>query len=246
MSREKILSIIQALLEKTVQNGCTEAEAEIASLKVGELLTKYNLSLSEIRIQKSTPIKIIEKRGDYLGLRKKQEWMTSLATSVANFCFCSLLTSQSSPLLWFVGTEENSEVALLLFESLVRSLWDLAFDRTHEYVQEFKKDHGFSPQGLQGIHHPKTWRRSYLTGVVHKLSLRMREQRQEDFREAGVQSLVLHHSQLVSDFLSNKYPKLSSRSGLENDSLHPYAFHQGSQDGESLSLSTYKSQIEGG
>ncbi|WLT07753.1 DUF2786 domain-containing protein (plasmid) [Bartonella apihabitans] len=46
MDNEAIKKRIRALLNKTVKNGCTEAEAMIAAQKVAELLAKYSLSAS--------------------------------------------------------------------------------------------------------------------------------------------------------------------------------------------------------
>ena len=48
---EDIKAKIMALMAKTTQNGCTEEEAIAASRKVQELLHKYQLSLSDIRIK---------------------------------------------------------------------------------------------------------------------------------------------------------------------------------------------------
>ena len=45
---DKVLSRIQALRSKTVEQGCTEAEALLAASKVAELLDQYGLTLSEI------------------------------------------------------------------------------------------------------------------------------------------------------------------------------------------------------
>lgn len=44
---------ILALMAKTTENGCTEAEAIFASQKVQELLNKYQLSLSDLKIQET-------------------------------------------------------------------------------------------------------------------------------------------------------------------------------------------------
>jgi len=50
MDNETIKQRIRALLNKTVENGCTEAEAMIAAKKVAELLARYSISSSTIDI----------------------------------------------------------------------------------------------------------------------------------------------------------------------------------------------------
>lgn len=50
---EDIKAKILALMSKTLENGCTEAEAMLASKKVQEMLNKYQLSLSDIKIKES-------------------------------------------------------------------------------------------------------------------------------------------------------------------------------------------------
>lgn len=50
---DPIKARILALMSKTTENGCTEEEAMAASQKVQELLNKYQLSLSDIKIKES-------------------------------------------------------------------------------------------------------------------------------------------------------------------------------------------------
>lgn len=51
---DDIKAKIHALMAKTVENGCTEEEALAASKKVQEMLNKYQLSLSDIRIRQES------------------------------------------------------------------------------------------------------------------------------------------------------------------------------------------------
>jgi hypothetical protein len=49
---DRLVQRIQALRAKTVEQGCTEQEALAAAAKVGELLDRYGLSLSEIDLRR--------------------------------------------------------------------------------------------------------------------------------------------------------------------------------------------------
>jgi hypothetical protein len=48
---EKVKARIRALAARTVDRGCTEAEAIAAAQKVGELLEVYGLSMSEVELR---------------------------------------------------------------------------------------------------------------------------------------------------------------------------------------------------
>jgi hypothetical protein len=47
-ARARVLDRIQALLSKTVGNGCTEAEAQAAAAKASRLLAEHQLSMAEV------------------------------------------------------------------------------------------------------------------------------------------------------------------------------------------------------
>ena len=51
--RERVTVIIRNLANKTVEKGCTEAEALSAARKVGELLKVYNLTMDEVFIEQA-------------------------------------------------------------------------------------------------------------------------------------------------------------------------------------------------
>src|SRR3954452_13120395 len=49
---DRLRTRIQGLRSKTTDNGCTEAEALLAAAKVAELLDRYALSLTDVKIGK--------------------------------------------------------------------------------------------------------------------------------------------------------------------------------------------------
>lgn len=50
----KVKARIRALASRTVERGCSEAEAMVAAAKVGELLEVYGLSMSEVELREET------------------------------------------------------------------------------------------------------------------------------------------------------------------------------------------------
>ena len=54
----RVKARIKALAEKTVSNGCTEAEAMAAAEMVGRLLERYALSMEEIDVREAQCIRV--------------------------------------------------------------------------------------------------------------------------------------------------------------------------------------------
>lgn len=102
---------IRALSEKTVDRGCSEFEAMLAMKKVGDLLTQYNLSMTEVTMREEPCVtksfQTDSKHRDVIwnvfsGLRK----------------FCGLKTYHNRPpqgMCWyFFGLESDVDMALYL------------------------------------------------------------------------------------------------------------------------------------
>ena len=70
--RAALLDKISALLEKTVTNGCTEAEALAAAEHAQSLMAKYGLSLSELETI-SSPLDAVEIDGTPIGDKRCHE-----------------------------------------------------------------------------------------------------------------------------------------------------------------------------
>jgi hypothetical protein len=74
---------IQGLRSKTMDNGCTEAEALLAAAKVAELLDRYDLSLTDVEISTAQ----CEHR-HYETRRKKRIPLDDCIDAIAKFCDC--------------------------------------------------------------------------------------------------------------------------------------------------------------
>lgn len=69
IEREKIAARIRALLNKTVENGCTEDEAVSAADMAAKLLEKYNMTVDEAELRRSPFTKHREEHDDEVGRR---------------------------------------------------------------------------------------------------------------------------------------------------------------------------------
>jgi Protein of unknown function (DUF2786) len=84
--RSALLDKITALLAKTEQNGCTEAEAIAAAELAQKLMGKYGLSLSELQAI-SSPADVCEPDGITIGKRRAHE-VLHLSNAIAFFTDC--------------------------------------------------------------------------------------------------------------------------------------------------------------
>lgn len=111
LSRVKIR--IKALTEKTVSNGCTEAEALSAAEMVGRLLERYALTMEEIDLRETPCVQIEVFSG---GQRRRP--IDAAIPSIARFCDCKvwLTRTEQGVSYMFFGFETDVALARYLFE----------------------------------------------------------------------------------------------------------------------------------
>lgn len=118
--REKIAARCRALAAKTVENGCTEAEALSAAAKLAQLLADYNLTLDEAELR-ATPFSTHrEAHTDEVGERL---WKVARAICVLT----GATYWRSGPGVWpieisFFGFEHEVEVSRYLLEICARAM----------------------------------------------------------------------------------------------------------------------------
>jgi hypothetical protein len=111
---DRLKTRIQGLRSKTTDNGCTEAEALLATAKVAELLDRYDLSLTDVEIRDAA----CEQR-EYETYRKKRVPIDGCIGTIANFCDCRVWheKNQVGDVRYvFFGLRSDIEVAHYLTE----------------------------------------------------------------------------------------------------------------------------------
>ena len=111
---DKLRSRIQGLRAKTIDNGCTEAEALAAADKVAELLDRHDLSLSDVEIR-DAPCE----RREFETWRKKRIPLDDCIGAIANFCDCRVWREKNPAgemRYVFFGLRSDIEVAHYLTE----------------------------------------------------------------------------------------------------------------------------------
>ena len=115
--QESISKKIQALLSKTVENGCTEEEASQAFSMAQKLMIKYNLDLSDVEKES---IEYVKKY--FNSKKKKTDHLTYLGPCVSRFTdtfgWCDV-SADREILYNFFGASHDVDFALYLFTNVL-------------------------------------------------------------------------------------------------------------------------------
>ena len=220
---DKVLSRIQALRGKTVEQGCTEAEALLAAGKVAELLDRYGLTLSEIDMKaQSCASEGIETN------RRRRSPLDECAGAIAGFCDCRTwyeMTPHGNIRHIFFGLPADVAGARYLYEKI-----EEAFETE---TAAFKRSEFYNS-------HPSTRRRSATTsfqaglghGICAKLN-RLKAERAAAFRASGGRNLVPVKRDVIEDELAALGMRLKVlQTGRK--SLLSKAYKKGRVTGENL------------
>jgi hypothetical protein len=121
----RVKARIRALAEKTVANGCTEAEAMSAAEMVGRLLERYALSMDEIEVRAARCVQIEVPIG---GARRRP--IDGCVPAIARFCDCKVWLARGGeeagvakvPRYVFFGFETDASLATYLFSVVERAI----------------------------------------------------------------------------------------------------------------------------
>jgi uncharacterized protein DUF2786 len=112
----KVKARIRALAAKTVERGCSEAEAMAAAAKVGELLDVYGLSMSEVELREEA---CVQRRASFAGpARTALRWVYP---ALLRFCECRGWTDGRHDFVLF-GLEPDVQMAEWLMHVVARAL----------------------------------------------------------------------------------------------------------------------------
>jgi hypothetical protein len=153
----KVKARIRALAAKTVDRGCSEAEAMLAAAKVGELLDVYGLSMSEVELREEA---CVQRRLPLGGPRRVAlRW---LFPALLRFCECRGWTDGREDFVLF-GLEPDVQMAEYLLHVVAGALaWEEA---------RFRE----SPAYAARRHRPQAVLRSFRLGFAERLSRRLDE-----------------------------------------------------------------------
>lgn len=153
----KVKARIRALAAKTVDRGCSEAEALAAAAKVGELLDVYGLSMSEVELREEA---CVERRiGNQGTAGTALRW---LLPALLRFCECRGWTDGRHEIVLF-GLEPDVQMAEYLLHVVAGALRfeENRYKASRDYLQATWK------------HTPQSVLRSYRYGFADRVAKRL-------------------------------------------------------------------------
>jgi hypothetical protein len=234
----RVKARIKALAEKTVANGCTEAEALSAAEMVGRLLERYALSMDEIEVRTARCVQVEVE----LGSRRRRP-IDGAVPAIARFCDCKvwlapaaragtggLQSDQTLPGIRYVffGFETDIVLAAYLFAVINRAIATetTAFKQSNPKLRAVKLRRASS---------------SFQHGLVARVAARLDTMHEE--REASVRAqrvtgtaLIVAKHQVVEDAFRETKVRLVTMSGL-GARVITNAYQAGWAAGEKVNLS---------
>lgn len=129
--QEKIMDKIRALLEKTVENGASEAEAIEAAKMAQRLMAKYKIS--EVTAPEMEKI-------DSTEFETRKQWQTELANVLAKnlCCRCIHDTTYTRPRIIIMGKKQDREV----WEEMFNTFFILIYNGIKQAKREATEKYG--------------------------------------------------------------------------------------------------------
>jgi hypothetical protein len=219
----RVKARIKALAEKTVSNGCTEAEAMAAAEMVGRLLDRYALSMEEIDVRAARCVQLEVPIGG-----KQRRPIDGCVTAIARFCDCKVWVARDEEGMKYIffGFEPDTSMAGYLYGVIDRAI------RTE--LAEFKRR--AASVGLAARRAGVSFQHGAATRVAERLEA-MRDAREVAMaaRRSGGTALIVVKHRVVDEAFADTKVRLVSVRRLEPVRMKS-AFHEGVAAGERINL----------
>lgn len=225
MTKDEVISKVRKLFE--LANSPNENEAASAASKAREMLSRYNLTLADLPTEELKSVAAATEKSIGVG-KVLRNWVKGLLIHIAEGFECEHIIrrrSGSSPVLVFIGTSADAEVAVYTFRFLYRELNSCA-DRALPSLKRANKN--WSTAAL---------RYAYLDGAVHRIGERFRELTLS-VRAAehnGCKDLVLAKEHIIRSYMASAYADVKMEYGRRR-CVSADAFQRGYSDAADIEL----------
>lgn len=213
-SNAEILNKVSNLLNKTVANGCSEAESESAAKAAQYLLTKYRLSISDI-----TDVETIITYDHDDTFNNVIMWKSGLIKGIAEVNGCAVIIySGANKHFKLIGKKTNIDATVELFDRLAESV--------EYHCQKNQKKGG-----------GKSWANSFKIGFVVRIIERLKEGFEEAKKECSETAIVKLNSDTIeaNNWLS-KNIALSKPKSYQGSITDSSAYYKGYAAGNSVNI----------
>lgn len=213
-SNAEILNKVSNLLNKTVANGCSEAESESAAKAAQYLLTKYRLSISDIVDSEAVTTHLYDE-----AFKNVVTWKSILIQAIVAVNGCMVFVSHGTQSRFkIVGKKTNIDIVVELFERLSESV-------EYHCRKNQKKGAG------------KSWANAFKLGFVTRISERLKEGLEEAKNECTETAIVKLNSDMIKtqEYVDSNM-KLGKRSNYCSQYYSASAFYAGYAAGNSVNI----------
>lgn len=231
--RNRILEKIAALRARTVENGCTEAEAMEAAQKIAELMEKYDLSMTDVelgaaecvmesdRTARNSPISYCGPAVGYFTDTRSWSFLRREPVFDDDLIHGRRQTGwREVEDVTFFGLPHDVEIAIYLF-GICRGALDRETERFMPSIALYRR-----PVRDERLH-------AFQSGMVDRMAKRLRDMKDEIRRRSKMTSgrdLVVVKSAVVK----REFEKLGFdvKTGKSRRRLHPESYEAGKRAGE--------------
>jgi len=217
-----IIELIQKCL--ALGKSPNENEASLAMSKAQELLEKYNLTLAQIEVDKSTKQELPNMVNIPIPLGRA-EWKRSLIHYIAQGTFCKVVITGDKVVV--LGRQANVFSTLVMASWIVAQLESIAWYETTTYSGNIPK---------------LRFRDSFLNGAINRIDERLREERKtREVVNPNLKALVVNLSRETQLYTRTIFPHLGSHNS--NKSFSNEAYQKGRAAGDKVSLTGSNQQL---
>jgi hypothetical protein len=225
MEINTVIQTIRNLTNKTIDRGCTEAEALSAANKVGELLQTYNLSIDKVFLNENECVTT------KINTHKKQRHpINNCVYGIARFCGCKSWRerTQEGILYSFFGMDSDTKLAQYLFNVILQAI--------NNETAKFKQSSCYTNTNYSRKGVSTSFQKGMAIRICDRL-LEMKEQIDKDYASStktGTDLVVVKTHKIESEF---NQLNMSFRKPISTKTSVVYeAYEQGKIAGNTVSL----------
>jgi hypothetical protein len=226
--KQNIIGKVKALLSKTVENGCSEAEALNAAEKVGQLMRDYDLSITEVEFNKGEFV-----TGEFLTKSSVQGHIHNIVYAIALFTDTKSWFTRKPVIKYsFFGSESDVRVAEFMCQFFL--------DTIETEIKLFKKSNTYKEESLTMP--GKTLTTSFKHGICSRLGKRLVEMKDASKEKTNNEVGIVLFSKTA--IVETKFKQLALRlktSTSRTTTGSSSAFASGYVAGGKVSITTGKS-----
>jgi hypothetical protein len=228
---ENILEKIRKLLrlkESAIKIG-SEGEAHAAAEAVNRLLTSYNLSLMDVTPEEQKNMISVGASEKITYQDTYGVWKRDLLRIICEYNFCRILLYRGTTYMVVVGTRENAEVVISLYNYLRSVFRRLSVERYTEYVATYGE-----------YYRTKEFKRNYIKSYLLGCCFGLRKQFESIRKTAEETGLMLYHRHLIDDYFQSI--GTTTHKSKNRNNVNAAAYCSGYDDGSKINLNK---QIDG-